>query len=62
MMEARIRVIRYMDLAMNGRDEATKVKLFLYSIGSQGREIYDTKAFEVPALQRSFSNTGGRSL
>ena len=51
-----------MDLAMNGRDEATKVKLFLYSIGSQGREIYDTKAFEVPALQRSFSNTGGRSL
>ena len=26
----------YMDLAMNGRDEATKAKLFLYLIGSQG--------------------------
>ena len=25
----------YMDLAMNGRDEATKEKLFLYLIGSQ---------------------------
>ena len=29
----------YMDLAMNGRDEVTKVKLFLYVIGSQGREF-----------------------
>ena len=44
-MEARIR----MDLAMNGRDEAMKVKLFLYLIGSRGREIYDTLAFEIPA-------------
>ena len=34
---------------MNGRDEATKVKLFLYLIGSQGREIYDSMAFEIPA-------------
>ena len=38
---------------MNGRDEATKVKLFLYLIGSEGREIYDTIAFDVPASERS---------
>ena len=37
---------------MNGRDEATKVKLFLYLFGSQGREIYDTIAFDVPASER----------
>lgn len=40
---------------MNGRDEATKVKLFLYLIGSQGREIYDTIAFDVPASERSLT-------
>ena len=45
----------YMDLAMNGRDEATKVKLFLYLIGSQGREIYDTMAFEIPASERTLT-------
>ena len=44
-----------MDLAMNGRDEATKVKLFLYLIGSQGREIYDTMAFEIPASERTLT-------
>ena len=44
-----------MDLAICGRDEATKVKLFLYLIGSQGREIYDTMALEAPASQRSLS-------
>ena len=44
-----------MDLAMNGREEATKVKLFLYLIGSQGREIYDTMAFEVPASERTLT-------
>ena len=37
---------------MNGRNEAMKVKSFLYLIGSQGREIYDTMAFEVPASER----------
>ena len=42
----------YMDLAMNGRNEAMKVKSFLYLIGSQGREIYDTMAFEVPVSER----------
>ena len=45
----------YMDLAMNGRDEATKAKLFLYLIGSQGREIYDTMAFEIPPSERTFT-------
>ena len=45
----------YMDLAMNGRDEVTKVKLFMYLIGSQGREIYDTLAFEIPASERTLT-------
>ena len=40
---------------MNGRDEATKVKLFLYLIGSRGREIYDTLAFEIPASERTLT-------
>ena len=44
-----------MDLAMNGRDEVTKVKLFMYLIGSQGREIYDTLAFEIPASERTLT-------
>lgn len=44
-----------MNLAMNGKAEATKVKLFLYLIGSKGREIYDTMAFEVPASARSLA-------
>ena len=44
-----------MDLTMNGREEATKVKLFLYLIGSQGRAIYDTIAFEVPASERTLT-------
>ena len=30
----------YMDLAMDGREEKTKVKLFLYSICNQGRGIH----------------------
>ena len=45
----------YMDLALCGKDEATKIKLFLYLIGSQGREIYDRMAFEAPASERSLS-------
>jgi len=35
----------YRDLALEGRDERMKVKLFLYIIGNQGREIYDTLPF-----------------
>ena len=36
----------YMDLVMEGRDEKLKVKIFLYIIGSKGREIYETLHFE----------------
>ena len=52
-MEARIGIVHGSD--NNGRDEATKVKLFLYLIGSQGREIYDTMAFEIPASERTLT-------
>lgn len=45
----------YMDLAMRGKDESAKVKLFLYLIGSQGREIYDTITFEAPVQERSLT-------
>ena len=34
-----------MDLAMEGRDEKVRVKMFLYIIGSKGREIYETLHF-----------------
>ena len=33
----------YMDIVMEGRDE--KVTLFLYIVGSKGREIYETIHF-----------------
>lgn len=42
-----------MDLTMCGRDDVMKVKLFLYLIGSQGREVHDTMTFESPASQRN---------
>lgn len=32
---------------MEGREESTKVKLFLYIIGGQGREIYGTLPFTI---------------
>ena len=43
----------YMDLAMNGKGEQTKTKLFLYLIGSKGREIYETMKFEAPPQDRT---------
>ena len=43
----------YMDLAMCGREESMKVKLFLYLLESQGREIYSTMAFEAPGHKRN---------
>ena len=49
-------VTLYMDLAMEGRDEQTKVKLFLNIIGSQGREIYDTLTFARPPGERSLKD------
>ena len=50
-MDARIRVIH--GFGNERQDEATKVELFLYLIGGQGREIYDTMAFEVPTSERT---------
>ena len=38
---------------MCGREESTKVKLFLYLVGSQGREIYSTMTFGVPENERN---------
>ena len=46
----------YMDLAMDGREEKTKVKLFLYTIGNQGREIYDTLPFSRGPTERSLKD------
>ena len=43
----------YMDLAMEGRDEKVKVKMFLYIIGSKGREIYETLHFEKARDERT---------
>ena len=37
---------------MDGREEKTKVKLFLYTIGNQGREIYDTLPFSRGPTER----------
>ena len=45
-----------MDLAMDGREEKTKVKLFLYTIGNQGREIYDTLPFSRGPTERSLKD------
>lgn len=50
-MDARIRVIH--GFGNERQDEATKVELFLYLIGGQGREIYDTMAFEVHTSERT---------
>ena len=45
-----------MDLAMDGREEKTKVKLFLYTIGNQRREIYDTLPFSRGPTERSLKD------
>ena len=44
-----------MDLAMYGREESMKVKLFLYMylVGGQGQEIYSTKTFKVPKHEQN---------
>ena len=46
----------YMDLAMDGREEKTKVKLFLYTLGNQGREIYYTLPFSRGPTERSLKD------
>ena len=43
----------YMDLAMCGREESMKAKLFLYLLGSQGQDIYSTMTFEAPGHERN---------
>ena len=46
----------YMDLAMAVKDEKTKMKLFLYLIGSKGREIYETLSFTSGPDDRNLSH------
>ena len=43
----------YMDLAMGGKDESTKVKLLLYLMGSKVREIYETIHFTTAVNERT---------
>ena len=43
----------YLDLATKKDDKDTKVKLFLYLIGSKGREIHETMKFETPEKDRT---------
>ena len=45
-----------MELAMVGKKEETIVKLFLYIVGSQGREIYETLSFDQEPKERSFKD------
>ena len=46
----------YMELAMVGKKEETIVKLSLYIVGSQGREIYETLSFDQEHEKRSFKD------
>ena len=41
---------------MEGRDEKVKVKMFLYTIGSKGREIYETLHFEKARDERTLQD------
>ena len=50
-MEARSRIVHvFSNLWQRGVNE---VKLFLYLLGTQGREIYSTMTFEAPGLERN---------
>ncbi|CAG2226646.1 unnamed protein product [Mytilus edulis] len=44
----------YIDLTMDSEDEKAKVKMFLYLVGNQGREVYETLTFEHPPNDRTF--------
>ena len=46
----------YMELAMEGPDEKVRVKMFLYIIGSKGREIYEILHFEKARDERTFQD------
>ncbi|CAC5394822.1 unnamed protein product [Mytilus coruscus] len=43
----------YIDLVMDSEDEQAKVKLFLYLVGTRGREIYLTMAFDQEPQNRT---------
>lgn len=45
----------YMDLAMSGKDEKTKIKLFLYLIGCRDREIFETSSFTAELADQRLS-------
>lgn len=49
-------VEHYMDLAMVGKKDETKVKLFLYMVGSQGREIHETFSFDQEPEERCLND------
>ena len=44
----------YIVLAMCEGKKSMKVKLFLYLVGSQGRELYTTMTIKVPGHERNF--------
>ena len=46
----------YMELAMEERDEKVRVKMFLYIIGSKGREIFETLHFEKARDERTLQD------
>ncbi|VDI72705.1 Hypothetical predicted protein [Mytilus galloprovincialis] len=44
----------YIDLTMDSEDEKAKMKMFLYLVGTQGREVYETLTFERPPNEITF--------
>lgn len=46
----------YASLAMGGRAESTKIELFKYLIGQEGREVYKTLEIEGDAAARTIAN------
>ncbi|VDI59165.1 Hypothetical predicted protein [Mytilus galloprovincialis] len=45
----------YIDLVMDSEDEQAKVKLFQYLVGTRGREIYLTMAFDQEPQNRTLA-------
>ena len=46
----------YLNLATKTEEKERKVKLFLYFIGSKGREIYETMEFETEEKERTLDH------
>ena len=44
----------YIELTMDNENDVAMVKMFLYLVGTQGREIYETMTFERPPNERTF--------